>query len=87
MSTNDVVDDDKAEVEEDWKAPAKKRRHSEEDLEDGELKNKKKGKPEKGADRAFFIGIDLGDLSDDDDEEEEADESAAKKKKVSQKSK
>lgn len=70
-------------------APSKKRRHSDDLLEDGELKNKKT-KSTKGADKAFFLGIDLGDVSSDDDEddaeeEEEAQGKDATKKKIAKK--
>ena len=44
----------------------------------------KQSKNEKGAKGAFFVGIDIGDISsddDDDEEEEEAAAAAAKKKK------
>jgi hypothetical protein len=58
----------------------KKRRHSDDTLEDGELTNKKT-KSTKGANAAFFVGIDLDDLSSD-DEEEEIHQTDAKKKKV-----
>lgn len=68
VSTNDV-DDDKDKDDEDVQTSIKKRRHSEDDLEDGELKTKKKNKVEKSADRAFFIGIDLDDLDSDEDDE------------------
>jgi hypothetical protein len=68
ISTND--DDDEEVI------TTKKRRHSDDTLEDGELKNKKT----KGANAAFFVGIDLDDLSSDD--EEETHQSDAKKKKI-----
>jgi hypothetical protein len=57
----------------------KKRRHSGDTLEDGELTNKKT-KKEKGANNAFFVGIDLGDVSSDDDDDEEEESHATKKK-------
>ena len=68
VSTNDPK-------EESTTTKAKKRRHSDDTLEEGELTNKKG----KGANAAFFVGIDLDDVSSDDDEEEE--EMDAKKKK------
>jgi len=72
VSTRD--DDDKV-------ITSKKRRHSDDTLEEGELRNKKT-KNEKGANGAFFVGIDLGDVSSDDDEEEEEEQTHGKKKKV-----
>jgi len=67
ISTNDVDDDNEVVAA---AAVPKKRRHSDDALEDGELKNKKTKKTT-GADAAFFLGIDVGDVSSDDDEEEE----------------
>jgi hypothetical protein len=74
VSTNDNDDDEEV-------ITTKKRRHSDDTLEDGELKNKKT-KNIKGANAAFFVGIDLDDLSSDDDEEEETHQSDVKKKKI-----
>jgi len=63
---------------------SKKRRHSDDTLEDGEVKNKKTKQKETGATGAFFLGIDVGDISsdDDDEEEEEIHQSSTKKKMV-----
>jgi len=74
VSTNDNDDDQKV-------TTMKKRRHSDDILEEGELQNKKT-KNEKGANGAFFLGIDLGDVSSDDDDEDEND---IKKKKIAKK--
>jgi hypothetical protein len=64
VSTDDVNDDDeKVQVE----SMAKKRRHSDEKLEDGEVTTKK-SKQEKGVRGAFYLGIDLGDISSDDED-------------------
>ena len=60
ISTNDEEPD---QVE----SSSKKRRHSEDPLEDGEL-NSKKTKGGEGKRDAFFLGIDLGDVSSDEDE-------------------
>jgi hypothetical protein len=75
VSTNDNDDDQKVTTK-------KKRRHSDDILEEGELQNKKT-KNEKGANGAFFLGIDLGDVSSDDDDDE--DENDVKKKKIAKK--
>ncbi|CAF1503910.1 unnamed protein product [Rotaria magnacalcarata] len=87
ISTNDDDDNDKKNNDNDDDvekiATTKKRRHSEDILEDGELKIKKT-KKEKGANAAFFLGIDLGDVSTDDDDEDEP-VANAKKKKVAKK--
>ncbi|CAF4506390.1 unnamed protein product [Rotaria socialis] len=87
ISTNDDDDNDKKDNDDDEDvetiATTKKRRHSEDILEDGELKMKKT-KKEKGASAAFFLGIDLGDVSTDDDDEDEP-VASAKKKKVAKK--
>ncbi len=81
ISTNDHEEEEEGEVI----TTTKKRRHSNDTLEDGELKNKKT-KNEKGANNAFFLGIDLGDISSDDDEEEQPTQGKdAKKKKVAKK--
>ncbi|CAF0725411.1 unnamed protein product [Rotaria sordida] len=79
-------DDDNDDDQDDKKVTTtkKKRRHSDETLEDGELKTKKI-KKEKGANAAFFLGIDLGDVSSDDDDEEATHASDAKKKKLAKK--
>jgi hypothetical protein len=61
---------------------SKKRRHSEDTLEDGEVKNKKTKQKETGATGAFFLGIDLGDVSSDDEEEEEEIHQSSTKKKM-----
>jgi hypothetical protein len=63
---------------------SKKRRHSDDTLEDGEVKNKKTKQKETGATGAFFLGIDVGDISSDDEEEEEEEihQSSTKKKMV-----
>ncbi|CAF0754538.1 unnamed protein product [Adineta steineri] len=71
---DDDNDDDEKEI------ISKKRHHSDDTLEDGELKNKKT-KKESGATGAFFLGIDVGDVSSDDDDEEEIQAKNAKKKK------
>ena len=76
VSTNDPECDDV----DDEKTASKKRRHSDETLEEGEVKAKKT-KPAKGADAAFFLGIDLGDISSD-DEDEELKSNQNKKKKA-----
>lgn len=61
----------------------KKRRHSDDDaLEDGEL-TAKKPKKTSGATGAFFVGIDLGDVSSDDDDDDDVVD--VKKKKVAKK--
>ncbi|CAF1061799.1 unnamed protein product [Adineta ricciae] len=73
-------DDDDGDTDE---VVSKKRRHSEDALEDGELKNKKT-KKEKGASGAFFLGIDLGDVSSDDDDDDE-EKIQKKKTKVAKK--
>jgi len=61
---------------------SKKRRHSDDTLEDGEVKNKKTKQKETGATGAFFLGIDVGDISSDDDEEEEEIHQSSTKKKM-----
>ncbi|CAF3490036.1 unnamed protein product [Adineta steineri] len=75
VSTRDNEDDD-----DEKEIISKKRHHSDDTLEDGELKNKKT-KKESGATGAFFLGIDVGDVSSDDDDEEEIQAKNAKKKK------
>lgn len=89
ISTNDDESDNDDNVKETdgneataSSSSSKKRRHSEDNLEDGELKNKKTKKVT-GADAAFFLGIDVDDLSTDDDEDD--DDVSAKKKKVAKK--
>lgn len=71
VSTNDP------EEESPTRTSTKKRRHSDDTLEEGELTNKK-NKNSKGASAAFFVGIDLDDVSS--DEEDEADVKQKKKK-------
>ena len=72
VSTND--DDQK-------EAATKKRRRSQDTLEDGELKTKKP-KQETGANRAFFLGIDVGDVSSDDDDDDDTQANDLNKKKL-----
>lgn len=72
ISTND---DEADQVE----STSKKRRHSEDTLEEGELNNKT-SKVQKGTRDAFFLGIDLGDVSS--DEEEVPVKDVKKKKKI-----
>lgn len=64
VSTNDEVD-----VAQQTETKSRKRRNSEDALEEGELKTKKP-KERKGAGGAFFIGIDLEDYLSDDEEEQ-----------------
>jgi len=80
ISTRDDDDDDNKPT------TSKKRRHSDDTLEDGEIKNKKT-KNEKGVKGAFFLGIDVGDVSsdEDDDDEEETHGKNAKKKTMAKK--
>ncbi|CAF1272898.1 unnamed protein product [Rotaria sp. Silwood1] len=80
ISTRDNDNDDDGEKV----TTTKKRRHSDDTLEDGELKTKKT-KKEKGVNAAFFLGIDLGDVSSDDDDDEAAHANDAKKKKLAKK--
>ncbi|CAF2971939.1 unnamed protein product [Rotaria sp. Silwood2] len=84
VSTRD--DDDNNDNNADEKVTTtKKRRRSDDTLEDGELKTKKT-KKEKWANAAFFLGIDLGDVSSDDDDDDEAvHANDAKKKKLAKK--
>lgn len=86
VSTNDVdEDDDDDDADKQETKTTNKRRHSE-DLEDGEVVNKPATKS-KGAKNAFFVGVDLGDISDLDDDDDDEDEESikpknAKKKKI-----
>ena len=79
VSTRDADEDDADRVE----TVPKKRRHSNETLEDGELMNIKKKKEEKGGRGSFFLGIDLGDVSSDDEDDEDQGKAKSVMKKKS----